>query len=51
MARKSRKQIQTLEYLPTEFPITVGYVSLSVDDHTENQSIENQKRIISHWAD
>lgn len=51
MARKSRKQIQTLEYLPTEFPITVGYVRLSVDDRTENQSIENQKRIISHWAD
>lgn len=51
MARKSRKQIQTLEYLPTEFPMTVGYVRLSVDDRTENQSIENQKRIISHWAD
>ncbi len=51
MARKSRKQIQTLEHLPTGFPMTVGYVRLSVDDHTENQSIENQKRIISHWAD
>lgn len=51
MARKSRKQIQTLEYLATEFPMTAGYVRLSVDDRTENQSIENQKRIISHWAD
>ena len=50
MARKSRKQIQVAE-LPTEFPMTVGYARLSVNDRVESHSIENQKKIITLWAD
>lgn len=51
MARKSRKQIQVAEHLPTEFPMTVGYARLSVNDRVESHSIENQKKIITLWAD
>lgn len=50
MARKSRKQIQVVDHIPTEFPMTVRYARLSVNDRVENHSIENQKRIISLWA-
>lgn len=50
MARKSRKQIQVAEHLPTEFPMTVGYTRLSVNDRVESHSIENQKKIIALWA-
>ena len=51
MARKSRKQIQVVEYFPTEFPMTVGYARLSVNDRVESHSIENQKKIISLRAE
>lgn len=51
MARKSRKQIQVVEHLPTEFPMTVGYACLSVNDRVESHSIENQKKIIALWAE
>lgn len=51
MARKSRKQIQVAEHLPTEFPMTVGYARLSVNDRVESHSIENQKKIIALWAE
>lgn len=51
MARKSRKQIQVVDYIPTEYPMTVGYARLSVNDREENHSIENQKKIISLWAE
>lgn len=51
MARKSRKQIQVAEHLPTEFPITVGYARLSVNNRVESHSIENQKKIIALWAE
>lgn len=50
MARKSRKQIQVVNRFPTESPMTVGYARLSVNDRVENQSIENQKKLISLWA-
>lgn len=50
MARKSRKQIQVAENFPTEFPMTVGYTRLSVNDRVESHSIENQKKIIALWA-
>mgnify|MGYP003262124833 CR=1 FL=1 len=43
MARKSRKQIQVVDYIPTEYPMTVGYARLSVNDREENHSIENQR--------
>lgn len=51
MARKSQKQIQVAEHLPTEFPMTVGYARLSVNDRVESHSIENQKKIIALWAE
>ena len=51
MARKSRKQIQVVDHIPTEYPMTVGYARLSVNDRVENHSIENQKKIISLWAE
>lgn len=51
MARKSRKQIQVVDQIPTELPMTVGYARLSVNDRVENHSIENQKKIISLWAE
>lgn len=51
MARKSRKQIQVVDHFPTESPMTVGYARLSVNDRVENHSIENQKKIISLWAE
>lgn len=51
MACKSHKQIQVVEHLPTEFPMTVWYARLSVNDHIDNYSIENQKKIISLWAE
>lgn len=51
MARKSRKQIQVVGHFPTESPITVGYARLSVNDRVEYHSIENQKKIISLWAE
>lgn len=51
MARKSRKQIQVVDYIPTEYPMTVGYARLSVNDRIENHSIENQKKIIALWAE
>lgn len=51
MARKSRRQIQVAEHLPTKFPMTVGYARLSVNDRVESHSIENQKKIITLWAD
>lgn len=51
MARKSRKQIQVVDHIPTEFPMTVGYARLSVNDREENHSIENQKKIIALWAE
>ena len=50
MARKSRKQIQVAEHLPTEFPMTVGYARLSVNDRVESHSIENQKKIIASFS-
>lgn len=51
MARKSRKQIQVADHIPTELPMTVGYARLSVNDRIENHSIENQKKIIALWAE
>lgn len=51
MARKSRKQIQVVDHFPTESSMTVGYARLSVNDRVENHSIENQKKIISLWAE
>lgn len=49
MARKSRKQIQVVDHIPTEFPMTVGYARLSVNDREENHSIENHDVIYKGW--
>lgn len=46
MARKSRKQIQGIDHFLTEFPLTVGYARLSVNDRIENHSIENRKSFL-----
>lgn len=51
MARKSRKRIapEVKQYL-LYVPVTVGYVRLSVKEE-DNNSIENQKRVILAWGD
>ena len=44
MARKSRKQIQVAEHLSTEFPMTVGYARLSVNDRVESHSMRIKRK-------
>ncbi len=51
MARNSRKQSQGIDHFLTEFSLMVGYARLSVNDRIENHSIENQKKIVSFWAE
>lgn len=48
MVRKNRKQIQVIEHLSTQFPMTAEYAWLTVNDCVENHFIENQKKIKQH---
>ena len=51
MARKSRKHLNTETVMRSTPKENVGYIRLSVSNKEESNSIENQKSIITHWAE
>ena len=51
MARKSRKHLNTETVMKSTPKENVGYIRLSVSNKEESNSTENQKSIITHWAE